>query len=92
MHYRNPRGEEREQEAENIIEDKTAENLHNLVKETVTQVREAQRIPKRRTPKQIVIKMQKLKLKRDYLKKKGKSNKKTPLWLLGDFSVQNLQA
>ena len=36
--------------------------------------------------------MQKLKLKRDYLKKKGKSNKKTPLWLLGDFSVQNLQA
>ena len=63
-------GEEREQEMGNLFEKIMTENFPNLVKEIDTQVQEAQTVPnkmnlKRPTPRHIIIKMQRLKTKRE---------------------------
>ena len=55
------------------------ENFSNLVKEIDMQVQEAQRVPnkmnaKRPTPRQIIIKMPKVKDKERFLKVAGKSS------------------
>ena len=57
-----PKGEEEEQEIENLLEKIMRENFLNLVKEIDIQVQEAQRVPnkmdaKRPTPRYIIIKM-----------------------------------
>ena len=44
-------GEEREQGVENLFEEIMTENFPNLVKKEVTQVQEAQRLPKKLDPK-----------------------------------------
>ena len=54
------------------------ENFPNVVKEIDMQVQEAQRVPnkldpKRTTPRHILIKMQRLKLKRELYKQQEKS-------------------
>ena len=65
-----PEGEEEEQEIENLFEKTMKENFPNLVKEIKIQLQEAQRVsnrmdPKRRsTPRYIIIKMSRLKVKR----------------------------
>ena len=65
-----PEGEEEEQEIENLFE-KIMENFPNLVKKTDFQeVQEAQRVPKkldsrRNTPRLIIIKLPKIKDKRE---------------------------
>ena len=69
---------EREKGAENIFEDIIAENFPNLGKETGFQVQEAQRVlnrinPKRTTPRQIVIKMAKIKDRENIKSRKGKA-------------------
>ena len=65
-----PNREEREKGIGNLFEEIVAKNFHNLVKEKDTQVPEAQRVlvkmnPKRPTPRHIIIKMAKVKDKRE---------------------------
>ena len=66
-----PEGEEREKGPEKIFEKIIAENFPNMGKEIATQVQEAQRVPdrikpRRNMPRHIVIKMTKLKAKKNY--------------------------
>ena len=61
-------GEEKEQKIGNLFEKIVKENFPNLVKEIDMQVQEAQRVPnnmdaKRPTPRHILIKMPRLKIK-----------------------------
>ena len=68
-----PEGEEKEEETENLFEKTMKEDFPNLVKEIDTQVQEVQRVPtkmnpKRPTPRHIIIKMPKVRHKKDNLK------------------------
>ena len=65
-----PEGEEEEQEIENLFEKIMKGNFPNLVKEIDIQVQEAQIVPnkmdpKRTTPRYIIIKMTKVKIKKE---------------------------
>ena len=89
-----PEGEEKEQEIENLFEKIMKENFPNLVKETDLQVQEAQRVPnkmdaKRPTPRQIIIKMSKVKDKEKTLKavreRQLVTYKGVPIRLSADF-------
>ena len=65
-----PEGEKKEQEIGNPFEKIIKESIPNLVKEIDMQVQEAQRVPdrmdaKRPTPRHIIIKMPKLKIRRE---------------------------
>ena len=65
-----PEGKEKEQEIGILSENTVKENFPNLVKEKDLQVQEAQRVPKkmnaqRPTPRHIIIKMPKVKIKRE---------------------------
>ena len=74
LNYRGARGEEQQQEVENLFEQIMKENFPNLVKEIDFQeAQEAQRIPnkldpKRNTPRHIIIKMPNVKDKERILK------------------------
>ena len=64
-----PEGEEQQQEIENLFEQIMKENFPNLVKETDFQ--EAQRVtkkldPRRSTPRHIIIKLPKIKIRREF--------------------------
>ena len=66
-----PEGEQQQQEIENLFEQIMKENFSNLAKETDFQ--EAQRVPKklspkRNTPRHIIIKLRKIKYKERILK------------------------
>ena len=66
-----PEREEREKGIENVSEEIMAENFLNLKKETDIQIQEAQRVPNkmnpnRPTPRHSIIKMAKLKIKREF--------------------------
>ena len=66
-----PDGEEEEQELENSFEKIMKENFPNLVKEIDIQIQEAQRVPNKLNPKMttighIIIKMPKIKKKREF--------------------------
>ena len=66
-----PEGEEEDQEIENLFEKIMKENFPNLVKKIDIQVQEAQRVPnkldpKKTTPRHIIIKMPKVKMKREF--------------------------
>ena len=68
-----PEGEEKEQEFGNLIEKIMEENLPNLVKEIDMKIQKAQRIPnkmdaKRPTPRNLIIKLPKVKDKERILK------------------------
>ena len=63
-----PEGKDEKQEIENLFEKIMKEKLPNLVKKIDMQVQEAQRAPnkmdpKRTTPRHIIIKMPKVKIK-----------------------------
>ena len=66
-----PEGEEEDQEIENLFENIMKENFPNLAKETDFQeVWEAQRVPKKldprkHTPRHIINKLPKLKIRRE---------------------------
>ena len=65
-----PEGEEEEQEIEDFFKKIMKENFPNLVKEIDVQVQEAQKVPnkldpRRSTPRHIIIKMPKVKEKRE---------------------------
>ena len=66
-----PEGEEREKRPEKIFEEIIVENFNNMGKEIATQVQEAQQVPhrinpRRNTPRHILIKLAKLKTKKNY--------------------------
>ena len=68
-----PEEEEKNQGSENIFEEIIVENVPNMGKEIVTQVRETQRIPNRtnprqNTPRHTLIKLIKIKHKEQILK------------------------
>ena len=76
-------------------------NFPNVVKEKVTQVEEAQRVPnkldsKRTTSRHIIIKMTRLKDKERILKatreKQGVTYKGAPIRLACDYSTETFQA
>ena len=96
-----PKGEEEEQEIENLFENMMKESFPNLVKKIDIQVQEAQRTPnkldpKRTTPRHIIIKMPKVKDKERILKAARKKQiityKQVPIRLSIDFSKETLQA
>ena len=65
-----PEGEEEQQAIENVFENIMKENFPNLMKEIDVQVQEAQRIPnkmdpRRNTPRHIIIKLPKIKDRRE---------------------------
>ena len=65
-----PEGEEEEQEIEDFLKKIMKENFPNLVKEIDVQVQEAQKVPnkldpRRSMPRHIIIKMPKVKEKRE---------------------------
>ena len=65
-----PERKDSKQGIENLFEEIMTENFPNLVKEKDTQVQEAQRVPsklnsKRPTPRHTIIKMPRLKAKRE---------------------------
>ena len=73
LHYRDPEGEEREKGPEKIFEEIRVENFPNMRKEIATQVQEVQKVPgsinpRRNTPRNIVIKLTKIKDKEKVLK------------------------
>ena len=101
-HYRGlRRRRERETGPEKIFEELIAENFPNMVKETVTQVEEVQRVPGRMKPRRnmpghTVIKLTKIKDKEKILKVRSEKQKitykRTPIRLSADFSTETLQA
>ena len=65
-----PEGEEREKGPEKIFEEITVKNFPNMGKEIATQIQEAQGVPyrinpRRNTPRHIVIKLAKIKTKKN---------------------------
>ena len=100
--HRGARGEEREQEIENLFEQIMKKIFPNLSKETDFQeVQEAQRVPKkldtrRNTPRHIIIKLPKIKEKERIFKaarrKETVAYKGIPIRLSADFSKETLEA
>ena len=95
-----PKGEEEDQETENLFEQIMKENFPNLVKELDMQPQDAQRVPKkldprRNTPRHITIKSPKSKNKERMLKAARKKEtvtyKGVPIRLSADFSKETLQ-
>ena len=95
-----PKGEESEQGIENLFEEIMTKNFPNLVKEKVTQVQEAQRVPsklepKRPTPRHTMVKITRLKNKERILKvareKQVVTCKGVPVRLSSDFSTETIQ-
>ena len=82
--YRGARGEEQQQEVENLLEQIMKENFPNLVKEIDFQeVQEAQRVPKksdprRNTPRQIIITLANIKDKERIFSSKARTQSTEP--------------
>ena len=106
MKYKNrriigiPEGEKEEQGIENLFEKVMMEYFPNLMREKVTQIQEAQRIPSKRNPKRPtakhkIIKMAKFQNKERILKAVGEKKEVTyegaPIKLTADFSMETLQ-
>ena len=95
LNYRGARGEEEEQDIENLLENIMKENVPNLAKEIDFQeVQDAQRVPKKldprkHTPRHIIIKIPKIKDKERILKAGKKEERVTykgvPIRLSADF-------
>ena len=102
LNHSSARGEEEEQEIENLFEKIMKENFPNLAKEIDFQeVQEAQRVPKKldlrkHTPRQIIITLPKIKDKERILEaareKETVTYKGVPIRLSAAFSQETLQA
>ena len=96
-----PEEEEKKKGTEKIFEEIIVENFPNMGKEIVNQVQEAQRVqyrinPRRNTPRHILIKLSKIKYKKQILKeareKQQITHKGIPIRLTAYFSAETLQA
>ena len=93
--------EEEEQGIENLLEKVMMENFPNLMREKVTQVQKAERVPikrnrKRPTSRHIITKMAKFQGRERIVKaareKQEVTYKGAPIRLASDFSMETLQA
>ena len=93
-----PEGEEEEQGIENLFEKVMMENFLNLMREEVTQIQEAKRVPVKRNPKRttskhIIIKLAKFQDKERILKaakeKQEVTYKGAPIRLSAEFSKKH---
>ena len=96
-----PEEEEKKKGYEKIFEEMIVENFPNMVKEIVSHVQEAQRVPyrinpRRNTPRHILIKLTKTKHKERILKtareKQQETYKGNPMCLTAYLSAETLQA
>ena len=97
--HRVPEEEDKKKDHEKILEEIIAENFPNVGKEIVNQVQEAQRvpggiIPRRNSPRHLVIKMMTIKGKilKATREKQQITYKGTPIMLSADFSTETLLA
>ena len=95
-----PEGEEKEQGIENLFEKLMTEFCPKVMREKVTQIQEAQRVPikmnpKKPTPRHIIIKMAKFQDKERILKaareKREVTYKGAPISVGADISMEMLQ-
>ena len=75
-----PEEEDKKKDHEKILEEIIVGNFLKMGKEIITQVQETQRVPnrinpRRNTPRHILIKLTKTKLKEQILKEQGENNK-----------------
>ena len=93
--------EEKRKRYEKFFEEIIVENFHNMEKEIVNEVQEAQRVPykinsRRNTPRRILIKLTKTKHKERILKaareKQQETYKGNSICLTADLSSETLQA
>ena len=93
--------EEKKKGYEKILKETIVENFHNMEKEIVNQIQEAQRVPyrinpRRNTPRHVLIKLTKTKHKERILKaareKQQVTYKGNPICLTADLSAETLQA
>ena len=93
-----PEEEEKKKGTEKKFEEIIVENLHNMGKEVVNQVQDAQRVPyrinpRRNTTRHILIKLSKIKYKEIILKaardKQQITYKGIPIRLTADLSAKN---
>ena len=96
-----PEGEEREKGTEKIFQEIIAKTFFNMVKEPLTPIQEAQRVPhkinpRRNTLRHKLIKLTKIKDKEKILRaareKKQIIHKGIPIRLSADFSIETLKA
>ena len=92
-----PEGEEEEQEIDNLLEQIMKENFPNLAKEIdLQEVQEAQSVPRKHTPRHIIITLPKIKGEERILRatreKETVAYKGVPTRLSADFSKETLQA
>ena len=90
----------KEKEIEKIFQEVIAQNIPNMERESLTQIQEAEWVrykinPRGNTPRDILIKLTKIKDKENILKaareKKQVTYKGTPIRLLADFSAETLK-
>ena len=93
-----PAKEEKKEGTEKIFEEIIVENFPNTGKEIVNQVQEVQRVPyrinlRRNTPRNILIKVSKIRYKKNIKSSKGKATtyKGIPKRLTADLSPETLQ-
>ena len=96
-----PEEEEKKKGYEKILKETIVENFHNMEKEIVNQIQEAQRVPyrikqRRNMPRYTLIKLTKTKHKERILKaareKQQVTYKGNPICLRADLSAETLQA
>ena len=96
-----PEEEDKKKDHEKILEEIILENFPNMGEEIITQVQETQRVPNRinprqNTPRHIVIKLTKIKLRKQILKAARKkqqiTHKGIPIRITADISIETLQA
>ena len=95
-----PEEEDKKKDHEKILEEIIVENFPKMGKEIVTQVQETQRVPNRinprqNTPRNILIKLTKIKQKEQIFKaarEKQVTHKGIPIRITADLSIETLQA
>ena len=96
-----PEEEDKKKDHEKILEEVIVENFPKMGKEIITQVQETQRVPNRinprqNTPRDILIKLTKIKHKEQILKaareKQQITHKAIPIRITADHSIETLQA
>ena len=96
-----PEEEDKKKDHEKILEGITVESFPKMRKEIIIQVQETQRLPnrmnpRRNTPRHILIKLTKIKHKKQTLKaareKEQITHKGIPIRITADLSIETLQA
>ena len=93
--------EDKKKDREKILEEIRVENFPKMGKKIITQVQETQRVPNRinprqNTPRHLLIKLTKIKHKKQILKavrkKQQTTHNKIPIRITADLSIETLQS